>query len=212
MARYTGPVCKVCRREGQKLFLKGSRCYSPKCAIERRDYPPGEHGRLARYRRRRPSDYAIQLREKQKLRRIYGVLERQFRRYFREAERLPGLTGENLISLLERRLDNVVYRLGFADSRPQARQLVGHGHFTVNGRRVTIPSILVSQNDIVAVRPESLRRTYFKDRAEMLDSQKAPVWLRLDPDGMSGQVIALPRREDIDVPVNEQVVVEYYSR
>mgnify|MGYP006288671219 FL=1 len=212
MARYTGPVCKICRREGQKLFLKGSRCYSPKCAIERRDYPPGEHGRLARYRRRRPSDYAIQLREKQKLRRIYGVLERQFRRYFREAERLPGLTGENLITLLERRLDNVVYRLGFADSRAQARQLVSHGHFTVNGRRVTVPSILISQNDTVAVRPESLRNTYFKTRAEMMDSQKAPVWLRLDPDGMSGQVIALPRREDIDVPVNEQVVVEYYSR
>ncbi len=212
MARYTGPVCKICRREGQKLFLKGSRCYSPKCAIERRDYPPGEHGRLARYRRRRPSDYAIQLREKQKLRRIYGVLERQFRRYFREAERLPGLTGENLITLLERRLDNVVYRLGFADSRAQARQLVSHGHFTVNGRRVTVPSILISQSDTVAVRPESLRNTYFKTRAEMMDSQKAPVWLRLDPDGMSGQVIALPRREDIDVPVNEQVVVEYYSR
>lgn len=212
MARYTGPVCKLCRREGEKLFLKGARCYSPKCAIERRDYPPGEHGRLARYRRRRPSDYAIQLREKQKLRRIYGVLERQFRRYFREAERLPGLTGENLISLLERRLDSVVYRLGFADSRAQARQLVGHGHFTVNGRRVTIPSILVSQNDVIAVRPESLRKTYFKDRAEMLDSQKTPVWLRLDPDGMSGQVIALPRREDVDVSVNEQVVVEYYSR
>jgi len=212
MARYTGPVCKLCRREGQKLFLKGARCYSPKCALEKRDYPPGEHGRLARIRRKRPSDYALQLREKQRVRRIYGILERQFRRYFHEAERQPGLTGENLLVLLERRLDNVVYRLGFADSRAQARQLVQHGHFTVNGRRVTVPSLLVRPNDVIAVREGSRKRTYFKERAQVLDEQAVPAWLRLDPAGLSAQVTALPRREDIDIPVNEQLVVEYYSR
>jgi len=212
MARYTGPVCKLCRREGQKLFLKGARCYSPKCALERRDYPPGEHGPMARFRRQRPSDYSLQLREKQKVRRIYGVLERQFRRYFREAERMPGLTGENLLILLERRLDNVVYRLGFADSRAQARQLVQHGHFTVNGRRVTIPSLLVRPNDVIAVREGSRKRTYFKERAELLDGQKVPGWLQLDPTTLTARVLAAPRREDIDVPVNEQLVVEYYSR
>jgi small subunit ribosomal protein S4 len=212
MARYTGAVCKLCRREGQKLFLKGARCYSAKCALERRDYPPGEHGRTARMRQKRPSDYALQLREKQRVRRIYGILERQFRRYFYQAERQAGLTGENLLSLLERRLDNVVYRLGFADSRAQARQLVQHGHFTVNGRRVTIPSMLVDVRDVIAVRPGSQRCAYFKERAEMLDGQKTPAWLRLDPDALSAQVNALPRREDIDLPINEQLVVEYYSR
>lgn len=212
MARYIGPVCKLCRREGQKLYLKGARCYTPKCALEQRDYPPGEHGVTARFRRQRPSDYALQLREKQKVRRIYGVLERQFRRYFREAERMPGLTGENLLILLERRLDNVVYRLGFADSRVQARQLVQHGHFTVNGRRVTIPSMLVRPNDIIAVREGSRKRTYFKERAQVLDAQKVPEWLQLDPENLSARVLAMPRREDIDIPINEQLVVEYYSR
>lgn len=212
MARYTGPVCKLCRREGQKLFLKGARCYSSKCAIERRDYPPGEHGRYARYRRRRPSDYSRQLREKQKLRRIYGVLERQFRRYFQEAERQSGLTGENLLIILECRLDNVIYRLGFADSRPQARQLAGHGHFTVNGRRVTVPSVSLRVGDVVAVREGSRNRTYFKDRAKVLNEQDVPVWLELDANALSGRVRALPAREDIDVPVNEQIVTEYYSR
>lgn len=212
MARYTGPVCKLCRREGQKLFLKGARCYSSKCAIERRDYPPGEHGRYARYRRRRPSDYSRQLREKQKLRRIYGVLERQFRRYFQEAERKSGLTGENLLIILECRLDNVIYRLGFADSRPQARQLAGHGHFTVNGRRVTVPSVSLRAGDVIAVREGSRNRTYFKDRAKVLNEQDVPVWLELDANALSGRVRALPAREDIDVPVNEQIVTEYYSR
>lgn len=212
MARYTGPVCKLCRREGQKLFLKGARCYTEKCALERRDYPPGEHGPLSRFRRRRPTDYSLQLREKQKVRRIYGVLERQFRRYFREAERMPGLTGENLLILLERRLDNVVYRLGFADSRAQARQLVQHGHFTVNGRRVTIPSLLVRPDDVISVREGSRKRTYFKERAQLLDGRKVPEWLQLDPNTLSARVLALPRREDIDIPVNEQLVVEYYSR
>ncbi len=212
MARYTGPVCKLCRREGQKLFLKGERCYSPKCALERRDYPPGEHGQMARFRRRRPSDYYLQLREKQKVRRIYGVLERQFRRYFKLAERQPGLTGENLIVLLERRLDNVVYRLGFADSRAQARQLVQHGHFTVNGRRTNIPSYLVRLEDVIAVREGSRKRTYFKERAQMLDAQSVPHWLSLNPEELSARVVGMPKREDLEIPINEQLVVEYYSR
>jgi len=212
MARYTGPVCKLCRREGQKLFLKGERCLSSKCALERRDYPPGAHGQMTRFRRQRPSDYYRQLREKQKVRRVYGVLERQFRRYFREAERRPGLTGENLLLLLERRLDNVVYRLGFADSRAQARQLVQHGHFTVNGRRTTIPSYLVRPDDVIAPRVESHGRTYFKERADMLDAQRIPQWLGLDPQGLSARVLGLPRREDVDIPIDESLVVEYYSR
>jgi small subunit ribosomal protein S4 len=212
MARYRGPVCKLCRREGQKLFLKGARCTSPKCALERRDYPPGQHGPLARFRRRRPSDYQRQLREKQKVRRIYGVLERQFRRYFREAERKPGLTGENLLILLERRLDNVVYRLGFADSRPQARELVQHGHFTVNGRRVAVPSYLVRPEDVIAVRDGSRKRTYFKDRAQVLGVQGVPQWLSLDPPTLSARVGGMPKREDVEIPINENLVVEYYSR
>ncbi len=212
MARYTGPVCRLCRREGQKLFLKGARCTSPKCALEQRDYPPGQHGQVARFRRGQPTDYFRQLREKQKVRRIYGVLERQFHRYFQEAERMPGLTGENLLTLLERRLDNVVYRLGFADSRAQARQLVQHGHFTVNGRRVTIPSHLVRPGDQIAVREGSRNRTYFKERAEMLDERAVPDWLSLDVDDLSARVLAMPRREHVDIPINEQLVVEYYSR
>jgi small subunit ribosomal protein S4 len=212
MARYTGPVCKLCRREGQKLFLKGARCFSPKCSLERREYPPGEHGRYAQFRRRRPSDYSLQLRAKQTVRRVYGILERQFRRYFRLAERQPGMTGENLLILLERRLDNVVYRVGFADSRAQARQLVQHGHFMVNGRRVTIPSLLIRPDDAIVVRDGSRKRAYFKERAQLLDEQQVPVWLRVDPAALSAQVVSLPRREDIEVPVNEQVVVEFYSR
>jgi len=213
MARYTGPVCKLCRREGEKLFLKGERCLSPKCPFEReRGYPPGEHGRLARFRRRRPSDYSRQLREKQKVRRIYGVLERQFRRYFREAERRPGLTGENLLTLLESRLDNVIYRLGFADSRAQARQLVQHGHFVVNGRRTNIPSYIVRPQDTITVREGSRKRTYFRERAERLDEGAAPSWLSLDPRTMTARVLNVPVREDIETTVNEQLVVEYYSR
>jgi len=213
MARYTGPVCKLCRREGEKLFLKGQRCLSPKCPFERdRGYPPGEHGRLARFRRRRPSDYLRQLREKQKARRIYGVLERQFRRFFREAERRPGLTGENLLIVLESRLDNVVYRLGFADSRPQARQLVQHGHFVVNGRRTNIPSYIVRPKDTITVREASRRRTYFKDRANQLDEGAVLDWLSLDADAMTARVLRLPAREDVDTSLNEQLIVEYYSR
>ncbi|MDY7076838.1 MAG: 30S ribosomal protein S4 [Chloroflexota bacterium] len=213
MARYTGPVCKLCRREGEKLFLKGDRCLSPKCPFERdRGYPPGDHGRLAQFRRRRTSDYSRQLREKQKVRRIYGVLERQFRRYFREAERRPGLTGENLLILLESRLDNIVYRLGFADSRAQARQLVQHGHFVVNGRRTNIPSLIVRSQDRIAVREGSRKRTYFKERATLLDEGTVPNWLSLDSNTMVGRVLNIPAREDIDAGLNEQLIVEYYSR
>jgi small subunit ribosomal protein S4 len=214
MARYTGPVCKLCRREGEKLFLKGERCFSPKCPFERdRDYPPGEHGRLARFRRRRrPSDYSRQLREKQKARRIYGVLERQFRRYFREAERRAGLTGENLLTLLESRLDNVIYRLGFADSRAQARQLVQHGHFVINGRRTTIPSYLIRSQDTITVRDGSRKRTYFKERAKRLDEGSVPSWLSLDAKTMTARVLKIPARDDIETTLNEQMVVEYYSR
>lgn len=214
MARYTGPVCKLCRREGEKLFLKGERCLSPKCPFERdRGYPPGEHGRMARFRRRRrQSDYSRQLREKQKARRIYGVLERQFRRYFREAEHRPGLTGENLIVLLESRLDNVVYRLGFADSRAQARQLVQHGHFVINGRRTNIPSYLVRPQDMISVREGSRKRTYFKERAERLDEGAVPGWLILDAKAMTARLLKVPAREDIDTTLNEHLIVEYYSR
>jgi small subunit ribosomal protein S4 len=213
MARYTGPVCKICRREGEKLFLKGQRCFSPKCPFERdRGYPPGEHGRMSRFRRRRTSDYLRQLREKQKARRIYGVLERQFRRYFHEAERRTGLTGENLLILLESRLDNVVYRLGFADSRAQARQLVQHGHFVVNGRRTNIPSYIVRPQDTIAVREASRKRTYFKERAQKLDEGTVLDWLSLDAGTMTARVLNSPAREDIAVRLEEQLIVEYYSR
>lgn len=215
MARYTGPVCKLCRREGVKLFLKGDRCMTSKCAMERRAYPPGEHGSTrgrGRGRRRKPSDYALQLREKQKVRRIYGVLERQFRRYYAEAERMPGLTGGNLLQLLERRLDNVVYRLGLADSRAQARQLVCHGHFAVNGRKMDIPSYVVRVGDVITVRERSKGRIYFKERAKRLGRQPLPAWLTLDSKTLEGRVAALPARSDVDVSLNEQLVVEYYSR
>lgn len=212
MARYTGPVCKLCRREGEKLFLKGSRCLTPKCAIERRSYPPGQHGRESQYRRGRPSDYLLQLREKQKMRRIYGVFERQFSNYFKKAEQRAGLTGTNLLILLESRMDNVVYRLGFADSRSQARQLVLHGHVMLNGRKTNIPSALVSAGDSLSIRPESIRLTYFKTLKEELDERRVPGWLYLDAKNMAATVSQLPTREDIDVSLNEQLVVEYYSR
>jgi small subunit ribosomal protein S4 len=212
LARDTGPSCRLCRREGEKLFLKGARCLSPKCAIERRDYPPGMHGRDARFRRRRESDYSRQLREKQKARRIYGVLERQFRRYFELAQRRPGLTGVNLLSILETRLDNVVYRLGYADSRAQARQLVSHGHFDLNGRRTDVPSALVKPGDTVSVRKESRSRPYFKTIGQQLDERRVPRWLNLDTAGLTAQVLQLPSREDIDVSLSEQLVVEFYSR
>ena len=212
MARYTDGVCKLCRREGEKLFLKGERCLSPKCALERRPYPPGLHGRQAQYRRRKESDYALQLRAKQKAKRVYGIFERQFRRYFREAERRRGLTGTNLLILLESRLDNVVYRLGLAASRPQARQLVRHGHFEVNGRKVNIPSYLVVPDDVIAVRPNSRQKMVFKEAALDLEHRSVPDWLSRDDVTMSGQVLALPGRSDIDVTFDEQLIVEYYSR
>lgn len=211
MARYKDQVCKLCRREGEKLFLKGERCMSPKCALERRPYPPGLHGRQAQFQRK-VSDYGLQLRAKQKARRVYGLLERQFRRYFREAERRRGLTGTNLLILLESRLDNVVYRLGFAASRPQARQWVRHGHFEVNGQRVNIPSYLVQPGDVVAVRVNSRHKASFEEVALDLEHRAVPEWLSRDDAAMSGHVLALPGREDIDVTINEQLIVEYYSR
>ena len=213
MARYTGPVCKLCRREGEKLFLKGARCLSPKCSFERRSYPPGQHGKDAQFRRGRASDYALQLREKQKARRVYGILERQFRRYFREALRRPGLTGSNLLAILETRLDNVVYRLGWAESRNHARQLVQHGHIVVNGRRTNIPSYLVVPGDVITVREGSQKRTYFKELRSIIDDRPAPPeWLNMDAAAMQGTVVRIPERRDIDLPLNEQLIVEYYSR
>jgi small subunit ribosomal protein S4 len=212
MARYKDAVCKLCRREGEKLFLKGERCVSPKCALERRPYPPGLHGKQAQFRRRKSSDYALQLRAKQKAKRVYGVMERQFRRYFRDAERRRGLTGTNLLVMLESRLDNVVYRLGFAASRPQARQLVRHGHLEVNGRKTDIPSFLLQPGDVVAVRVNSRHMPYFKDLALDLEHRSIPQWLSRDDTSMSGHILALPERGDIDVSFDEQLIVEYYSR
>jgi len=211
MARYKDAVCKLCRREGEKLFLKGERCVSSKCAFERRPYPPGSHGKQSSFRRK-TSDYGLQLRAKQKARRVYGVLERQFRRYFRDAEKQRGQTGVNLLILLESRLDNVVYRLGFAASRPQARQLVRHGHLEVNGRKVNIPSYLVKAGDIVMVRTRSRQMTYFKDLFHDLPHRGVPDWLSRDDEVMAGRVMSVPERKDIDVTLNEQLIVEYYSR
>jgi small subunit ribosomal protein S4 len=212
MARYNGTVCSLCRREGEKLFLKGERCLSPKCSFERRPYPPGLHGKQVQFRRKKESDYALQLRAKQKARRVYGVMERQFRRYFRDAEQRRGLTGTNLLISLESRLDNVVYRLGFATSRPQARQLVRHGHFQVNAQKVNIPSYLVEPGDVVALSPNSRHKAPFKDIALDLEHRAVPQWLSRDDETMSGRVLALPTREDIDVTISEQLIVEYYSR
>lgn len=211
MGRYRGPVCKLCRREGVKLYLKGERCFTPKCAIERRNYPPGMHGRRSQFRRR-VSDYGLQLREKQKAKRIYGVMERQFRRYFQQALKVKGLTGAMLLQTLERRLDNVVYRLGLADSRAQARQLVNHGHITVNGRKMDIPSYLVRVGDVIGVRERSRRNAHFRSIVERLDPARVPEWLELSPDALEGRVLALPKREQIDEPINEQLIVEFYSR
>jgi len=208
LARHIDPVCKLCRREGEKLFLKGDRCFSPKCAMERRPHPPGP----ARRFRAKESDYGNQLREKQKVRRIYGVFEKQFRRYFKRAQQMKGVTGTNLLVILESRLDNVVYRLGFADSRAQARQLVRHGHIAVNGRKTDIPSFLVKPGDEIVVRDKSKGNAYFKERAQTITDSKVPGWLKLDTSNLSGSVIAEPTREDIDFTLNEQLIVEYYSR
>lgn len=211
MARYRGPVCRLCRREGEKLFLKGERCFTPKCAIEKRGYPPGLHGRRRQFRRRM-SDYGLQLREKQKAKRIYGVMERQFRRYFQEALKVKGMTGATLLQTLERRLDNVVMRLGLADSRSQARQLVTHGHITVNGRKMTVPSYLVEIGDEIGIRPQSRRNKYFSNISEVLDPGVVPDWLQLDTQAVVGRVSDFPSRDQIQEPINEQLIVEYYSR
>lgn len=211
MARYVGPVCRLCRREGEKLFLKGERCFSPKCAIERRNQPPGQHGQSRTFRRK-VSDFGIQLREKQKARRIYGVLERQFRGYYAEAARRSGVTGAVLLQYLESRLDNVVYRLGFASSRKQARQLILHGHFLVNGRKVNVPSFHVKAGDAVTVAEGSRKSPYFQDLGKELKAQRAPAWLSIDSQTLSGSILNLPSRDQIDTPLKEQLIVEYYSR
>ncbi len=212
MAKYTGPVCKLCRREGEKLFLKGQRCFTPKCSFEKRGYPPGEHGRDAQFRRRRVSDYSRQLREKQKTRRIFNSTERQFRRFYRTALRQRGLTGENLLAMLERRLDNVVFRLGFAENRAHARLLVTHGHFNVNGRRTDVPSVLVRPGDSVEVRPGSRIRPYFKGLVALAETRTVPRWLDRDLKNLAGKVVQQPERQDIDASLNEQLIIEYYSR
>jgi small subunit ribosomal protein S4 len=211
MARYTGPVCKLCRREGIKLFLKGDRCFTPKCAVEsnRRPYPPGQSPTA---RRRKQSEYGVQLREKQKARHLYGVLERQFRRHFDEAERRPGSTGENLLRILEMRLDNVVFRLGMAESRAQARQLVTHGHITVNGRKLDIPSYETKVGQVIGVVPRSRNLEYFKTLAEVIKRRDVPGWLSLDTEQLTGRILSAPSRPEIDANLQEQLIVEYYSR
>jgi len=208
MSKYLGPVCKLCRREGMKLFLKGQRCFTDKCAFERRPYPPGEHGR----RSSKLSPYGIQLREKQKVKRLYGVLERQFKKYFRMAERQRGITGENLLRILESRLDNVVYRMGFASSRREARQLVHHGHFTVNGRRVDIPSYLVKAGDVIEVAPKSKQVERILNAIDMAQQRGVPEWIDVDYDQMKGTIRALPTRDQIFEDIQEQLIVELYSK
>jgi small subunit ribosomal protein S4 len=208
VARYTGAVCRLCRREGLKLFLKGERCYTDKCAIERRNYPPGEHGQA----RPKFSEYSVQLREKQKLRRMYGVLEGQFRRYFTMADRAKGVTGETLLQLLERRLDNTVYRIGFATSRAEARQLVRHGHFRVNGRKVNVPSYLVRAGDTVTVRDRSQKVARIQESLELAQRRGVPDWLEITPESFAGRVKSLPARSDLTMPINEKLVVELYSK
>ena len=209
MARYRGPVCRLCRREGMKLFLKGERCYKEKCAIERRNAPPGQHGMG---RRRKVRAYGLQLREKQKLRRIYGLLEAQFRRTFDEANRRKGVTGDNLLQFLELRLDNVVYSLGFATSRTQARQLVRHGHIQVDGRRVDIPSFRVRPGMEVVVQEKSRKNTHIAEAVEFAQGRGIPPWLELDAAAFTGKVLENPTREDIRFPIQEQLIVELYSR
>lgn len=209
MARYTDSVCRLCRREGVKLFLKGDRCYSAKCAVIKRHTPPGQHGQA---RARKQSEYGTQLREKQKCRRAYGVLESQFRKYFEMAANMRGVTGENMLCLLERRLDNVAYRLGFGDSRPMARQIVLHGHIRVNGEKVDIPSYLVKPGDVLTVREGSREMPNLKALREQGAGRTVPKWLELDADTLTGKVIAMPQRDDIDLTIEEHLIVEFYSR
>lgn len=208
MARYTDSVCRLCRREGTKLFLKGEKCFSAKCAVSKRPTPPGQHGQA---RQRKPSEYGLQLREKQKARRAYGLLEGQFYRTYERASNMKGVTGENLLSLLERRIDNVVYRAGFAASRPQARQLVLHGHFQVNGQKVDIPSYEVDLNDVISVKQKSKEMELFKAAREG-SNRVVPKWLTVNADELTATVAALPTREDIDFTLQENLIVEYYSR
>ena len=208
MARYTEAKCRICRREGAKLFLKGDRCYTDKCAYERRPYAPGQHGRI----RKKMSDYAVMLREKQKTRRMYGILEEQFRAYFQRADMQKGVTGENLLSFLERRMDNVVYRLGFATSRNQARQLVRHGLFTLNGHRVTIPSLQVKVGDVIEVRERNRQSPIIQEAQQVIARRGCPAWLEVDGEKLKGKVNALPTREDVQFPINEQLIVELYSK
>lgn len=208
MARYTGAVCRLCRREGDKLFLKGARCYTNKCALSKREYAPGQHGQG----RKKQSEYALQLRAKQKVKRFYGVLESQFEHYFELAEKMHGITGENLLRLCERRLDNVVYRLGFALSRPEARQFVRHGHFTVNGQKVNIPSYLVKIGDVITIKEGSVSLPKFKAVLEETEGKNIPKWLELDANTHTGKVVTFAEREDIDVNVEETLIVELYSK
>jgi small subunit ribosomal protein S4 len=218
MAKNTGPACKLCRREGEKLFLKGERCFSPKCAFDRRSFAPGQHGRTGGRSGRggggtgRESDYAKQLRAKQKARRIYGIYERQFRRYYGKALKARGVTGLMLLQILESRLDNVVFRLGFASSRAQARLLVTHGHFMVNGRRTDIPSMTLNAGDVITIREGSRDATYFKDLTALAETRNFPAWLNRETNSLTGTVVRLPERPEIDGNLNEQLIVEYYSR
>ena len=208
MARYTGPACKLCRREGKKLYLKGERCTSGKCALERRSTAPGQHGAA----KKKMGEYGVQLREKQATRRYYGVLERQFKNYYAEADRKEGMTGENLLVLLERRLDNTVFRMGLAESHKEARQLVLHAHFTLNGKKVTIPSLLVKAGDVIAVKETSKDNAKIQSLAEALASKTSPKWLDKDAQNLVCRVVALPQRDDIDFEINEQLIVELYSK
>jgi len=209
MARYRGPVCRLCRREGTKLFLKGERCYTDKCAIDKKAYAPGQHGPT---RRIKQSEYGMQLREKQKARRIYGVLENQFRRYFKEADRKKGITGETLLQLLETRLDNVIYRLGFAGSRVEARQLVNHRHVLVNGKRVNVASYEVKTGDEITIREKSRNMPRMQELKELAEGHKTPEWLEADHENFTGRMVRVPAREEIDIPVEEHLIVELYSR
>ena len=209
MATYRGPVCRLCRREGLKLYLKGERCFKESCAIEKRNFPPGQHGKN---RRSKISGYGLQLREKQKVRSIYGVLERQFQNYFEKASRQKGVTGENLLAMLERRLDNAVYRLGFASSRAQSRQLVGHGHILVNSSKVNIPSFQIQQGDIVSVKEKSQKVSNIAAAVEMVGGRGIPDWLELDSLNYSGKVLTLPKRDNVNLPVQERMIVEFYSK
>ncbi len=208
MARYRDAVCRLCRRESEKLFLKGDRCLTDKCAVERRKYSPGQHGQ----RRRKLSDYALQLREKQKAKEIYGLLEKQFRMYYFKAEKMKGVTGSNLLQLLERRLDNIVYRMGFAANRNQARQLVLHGHFTVNGGRVNIPSYLVRTGDVIVPREKSRKLVAIEENISKIEHRGLPGWIEMDTNNLKGKVLNYPSRDDIELPVQEQLIIELYSK